>query len=241
MRDQHRDREEHEQLDAATQRLLRAHRRGVELGARRGISFDRALDAAEHAFQEHGLRTRVAAPQSAPQRGDDEQREAEPADEEEREPEVLRVEGLTEQVEVAMLDIDQDRRLAADLDPRHREVERDQQVPEPVLSILELAAAVRGMDRVARPVRIDAHQRVEVRPPRAPSALLDRWPRDPRGLGCRSGQSVVWVRVHAVLIQRRAARALSRAASAPHFAGVLCFAVSSGGLPFRFLPRSDST
>jgi hypothetical protein len=56
----------------------------------------------------------VATPHAAEQRSGHEQREAEARDEEEREPEVLRVERVPEQVEVARRQVDQERRAAAD-------------------------------------------------------------------------------------------------------------------------------
>jgi hypothetical protein len=124
----------------------------------------RRTSFARSAFEEHRVRAGVAAPQPAEERRRHEQREADAGDQEEREPEVLRVEGVAEQVEVAVRDVDQQDRVAADLEPRHGEVDRDQQQPQRLLAPLKPAGDVRRVDRVARPVGVDAEQRVDVGP-----------------------------------------------------------------------------
>ena len=64
--------------------------------------------------------------QAAEQRGDDQQGEADAAQQEEHQPEVLRVEDGAKQVEPAIHDIHEHRRVASDLDERQQDVDRDQ-------------------------------------------------------------------------------------------------------------------
>ena len=153
----HRQGEERE--DRMLERLARqhpgAHPAGVAAppGGRR--SLDPALDAAEHALQEHGLRTGVAAPDAAEQRGRGDEQEPGAGQQEEQEPGVLRVEGGAEQVEPPVLEVEEDRRVAADADPGERGVDRDEHREADRAQAGEAAAHVGRMDRLALAVAPD--------------------------------------------------------------------------------------
>ena len=101
-------------------RLLRALERRVSRAVHE------ALDRTEDRLDEHRLRACPAAPCAPEERRHAGEPEAEPGDGEEQEPDVLSVEGRPEEEEATALDVEEDRGVPADPDPRERRPERDE-------------------------------------------------------------------------------------------------------------------
>ena len=98
-------------LGALAQQLVRAPRRRVELHARAAVALGPALHPQED-LGPHRLRTGVAAPQAAGDRGEEEQRQRGDDQQPGEEDEILRPEHQAEDVELARRQVEQ-HRLAA--------------------------------------------------------------------------------------------------------------------------------
>src|SRR4051812_46132194 len=99
----------------------------VEFAASRRIAFEEAFNSAVDLIEENSLGTGPAAPDTAEERCDEEESEAEAGDAEEQHPDVLKREREAEEVEAARGDIEEDGRMCPDSYPRQREVDGDEE------------------------------------------------------------------------------------------------------------------
>src|SRR5690606_11237391 len=151
-----RDHQVGEQLAAPPEDLLLRPGAFVQLEPLISRSLEEALDAPVDAFEKHRLRTRPPAPHPAEPRGEEEQREAERGEEEDDHPRVLGVEGLPEEEESTVDDVQVDGRLPVDPDEREGQVDGDEEGIEAPPPPDESSLHVGGMDRLARSIRLDA-------------------------------------------------------------------------------------
>ena len=86
---------------------------GVAPQSLRSRPLDPTLHAPKDPLEKHRVRARVPAPQTALDGRHDQQREPNPTQEEEDEPEILSVEHSTEEIESTVHDVDEHRGVAA--------------------------------------------------------------------------------------------------------------------------------
>jgi hypothetical protein len=113
-------------LEHLAPELVEAHRPLIATHAHVAWTFDEALDGAEDTLEEHRVRAGIAAPDAAVECGHHEEREADAAQHEEREPEVLRVHAEPEQEEAPVLNVEEHRWAPPHLNERQRHVDGDQ-------------------------------------------------------------------------------------------------------------------
>src|SRR5690606_16908048 len=118
---------------------------GIEFSSFVRIAVDPAFNSAVNAFEPDGLRASPAAPYTSEKRGDVEQSETETGDEEKREPDVLCSECESEQVELALGEVQENRGSAVDLDPGKSDVDDDQQRETQFPPAGETSANIGGM------------------------------------------------------------------------------------------------
>src|SRR5436190_13731203 len=95
----------------------------MEFSARGRVPLAEAVDAARD-VEEDGLRAGPPTPDAAEQRGDVEKAKAETAQDEECDPNILPEKRKAEVVELTMCDIEEERGVAVDPNPRQRHVDR---------------------------------------------------------------------------------------------------------------------
>ena len=108
---------------------------------------------AKHAFEEDRVGAGVAAPEAPLDGGHDEKRQADAAQQEEHQPEVLRVEHPAEQVESSVDDIHEDGGVPPDFHERQRNVNRNEHREEDVAKPREATFDVGGVNVVTATVR----------------------------------------------------------------------------------------
>src|SRR5690606_25585154 len=109
---------------------------------------EEAFHSPIHALEKDRLRAGPAAPDAAQPGREEEKAETQRGEQEDDEPEVLRVERLAEEVEVPIGNIQEDRRLAIDADEGQGDVDGDQDGVEGAPTAQEAPFHVRGMDRL---------------------------------------------------------------------------------------------
>jgi hypothetical protein len=87
---------------------------------------DQALDGPEHRLEEHRLRAGPAAPHAAEHGRRVQQAEADAAEEEEQQPDILGIEDQPEEEELPFFDIEEYRGMSADGNPGQRRPEPDE-------------------------------------------------------------------------------------------------------------------
>ena len=126
----------------------------MKFSPRGGVALAEAVDAACD-VEEDRLRTGPAAPHAAEQCGDAEKAEAEAAQDEECDPHILSEKGEAEVVKLAMREIEEERGVAIDLNPRQRHVNRGERDGEDRAPACETPAHFRRMDEAPRAVFVD--------------------------------------------------------------------------------------
>ena len=97
-----------------------AEREAVQPDALEVVAFNPAIHPAEEVFHVDRLWAGPAAPDSAKHRRHGVDGETKTGDGEKQQPEVIEPERGTEEMKMPLLDIQEDRRVAVDVDPRHR-------------------------------------------------------------------------------------------------------------------------
>lgn len=150
-------------LDDAAGDLGGGERGGGQTAAGARVAVRPALDAAEDVVEENRVGAGPAAPQAAQDGGDEKQHEAQPADQEEKHPQVLRQQCETEEMEPPPFEVEQHRRRAVHRQPRQRHVNRDEKRREPPAGRGEPPAHIRRMQHMVRAIRIDGRDGNQVR------------------------------------------------------------------------------
>ena len=126
----------------------------------RGVSLDQPLEAAGH-VQEDGLRTSPPAPHPAEHRREIEEAEPRTRYEKETEPKVLRHQGQPKEMEVAIGDVQEHRRVVVDRYPGQGGINAQEEYAGYGSQRVEPASRDRRMDESPRPIRVDGGRGLE--------------------------------------------------------------------------------
>src|SRR5690606_30799281 len=135
----------------------------VELEPLVSRPFEESLHPPVHALQENGLRTRPAAPDPPQPGGEEEEGEAQRGEEKDDQPGVLCIEGLAEEEEATVGDIQKHRRIPVDADEGEREVYEDEEGIDPSSPADEAALHIGGMDGLPGAVDFDGGEAIFAR------------------------------------------------------------------------------
>lgn len=157
-------RNDHEEavFEEASPDFRKSPRGRVQSFASGGIALDEAFDAAEDVFEEDGVRTGPAAPESPEEGGDEEEGKAGPADRKKEDPEILWVKGEAEEVKFALGDIEKDGGRVVDGDPGKGHVDDEKEKSKDPAEQGEAAGDVSGVENVVGPVGIHRGHTIEI-------------------------------------------------------------------------------
>src|SRR5262249_33580492 len=110
--------------------LLRSPSLRIQANALFARPLPEPLDGPVDRFEEHRLRAGPAAPHAAEERRRVREGERDAREQEEDEPNVLRIEARPEQEELAMLDIEEERGVTFDRDARQSQPKNDERIED---------------------------------------------------------------------------------------------------------------
>jgi len=129
--------------------------RPVELFACGCIAFDPTFDAAKNMLEENRVRTGPATPEAAQNGGDKKQREAQSADREKENPQVLGQQRQPKNMESSVFDIEKHGGRPIDRNPRQSRIKNDEKKSKVTARGGESTAHIRWMKHVVGSIRVD--------------------------------------------------------------------------------------